>query len=688
MKLEQIRNFGIIAHIDAGKTTTTERILYYTDRIHQIGSVDEGTATTDWYYQERQRGITIFSAATTVAWNDHRLNIIDTPGHVDFTAEVERSLRALDGAIVVFCGVGGVEAQSETVWRQADRYRVPRLAYVNKLDRTGSSFERVLGAIRSRLRARPVAVTIPLGAEADFAGVVDLLSMRALRFEGEDGSEVVAAEIPEAFRARADEARQTMLEAASEFDDALLESILSDRPPDPELVIRGLRKGALSMRIVPAFAGSSLRNKGVQPLLDGVTRYLPSPLDVPIVEGRDPQDESKAIALDVRKEANPSALVFKTFTGKQVELAYLRVYTGSFRQGEALYNPRLGKHERVTRLFRMHADSTETIDKAEGGDVVAAVGLKETVTGDTLCSKKLPVVLERMRFPDTVVSVAIEPKAGGDRKRLLEVLSKLAKDDPTFRTQENDETGQILIHGMGELHLEVLTERIQTDFNCSINKGLPRVSYKETVRRTASAEETYAGKLQDRQGFGHVRIGIAPHGPADAPEVVVELEKTGKELAARFLPAVVDTLQSATLSGGLAGYPMTQVRVAIQAMTVTPDSAEWAYVRAAHEAFRKALKAAEPVLMEPHMMLSITVPITALGAVIEDLNKRKAQVQDVDTVEEMRVVRAEAPLSKLFGYVNTLRSLTQGRGGLPSLEPSRYREVPLEEVRAMFGDYL
>lgn len=688
LKLEQVRNFGIIAHIDAGKTTTTERILYYTDRIHQIGSVDEGTATTDWYYQERQRGITIFSAATTVFWNDHRLNIIDTPGHVDFTAEVERSLRALDGAIVVFCGVGGVEAQSETVWRQADRYRVPRLAYINKLDRTGASFDRVLAAIRSRLRARPIPVTIPLGAEADFVGVIDLISMKALRFEGEDGSEVIAGEIPAQSRTRAEEARQAMLEAASEYDDALLESLVSDRPPEIALILRGLRKGTLSMGIVPAFAGSSLRNKGVQPLLDGVARFLPSPLDVPIVEGRDPADELQPVLLDVRKETNPCALVFKTFTGKQVDLAYLRVYTGSFRQGDALYNPRLGKHERITRLFRMHADSTEAIDKAEGGDVVAAVGLKETVTGDTLCSKKRPVVLERMRFPETVVSVAVEPKAGGDRKRLMEVLSKLSKDDPTFRTQENEETGQILIHGMGELHLEVLAERIQTDFNCPINRGSPRVSYKETVRRAAVAEETHVGKLQDRQGFGHVKIEIAPDPAAEGAAVVVEMGRTEKELAARYLPAVVEALQTATLSGGLAGYPMTQVRVAVQAAMVTPDSAEWAYVRAAQEAFRRALKAAEPVLMEPYMLLSISIPITTLGAVIEDLNRRKAQVHDVDSMEDLRVVRAEAPLSKLFGYANTLRSLTQGRGGLPSMEPSRYREVPAEEVRSMFGDYL
>ena len=680
---------GVIAHIDAGKTTTTERILYYSDRIHQIGSVDDGTTTTDWYYQERARGITIFSAATTVQWKDHRINIIDTPGHVDFTAEVERSLRALDGAIVVFCGVGGVEAQSETVWRQADRYKVPRLAYINKLDRIGSSFERVLAAIQSRLQARPVPVTIPFGKEVEFAGVVDLLSMQALRFEGEDGSEVVPMEIPKANLAAAKEARQAMLEAASEFDDSVLEALVAEREPSSDAVVRGLRKGTLTGRIVPAFAGSSLRNKGVQPLLDGVTRFLPSPLDVPVVQGRDPEDETKTVAFDVRKEdAQPCALVFKTFTGRQVDLTYLRVYAGSFRQGDALFNPRLGKHERITRLFRMHADSTESIDKAEGGDVVAAVGLKETVTGDTLCAKRTPVVLERMRFPETVVAVAIEPKAGGDRNRLMEVLGKLAKDDPTFRTQENDETAQILIHGMGELHLEVLAERIQTDFNCPINKGLPRVSYKEKVRRAVTEEETHESRLQDKAGFGHVRFELAPDSTAEAPRVLIELSKPDRDVASRFLPAIVDALQGATLSGGLAGYPMTQVRISIRSVRVTPESVEWAYVRAAHEAIRRALKAAEPVLMEPHMRLSITIPSGAIGAVIDDLNKRKAQVQDVDSMEEMRIVRAEAPLSKLFGYVNTLRSLTQGRGGLPTMEPAGYREVPPEEVRVMFGDYL
>lgn len=683
-KPERVRNFGIIAHIDAGKTTTTERILYYTAKIHQMGSVDEGTAKMDWYHQEQKRGITIFSAATTVSWRGHRLNLIDTPGHVDFTAEVERALRVLDGAVVVFCGVGGVEAQSETVWRQADRYRVPRIAYVNKLDRVGADFDRVLDSIRERLNARPVPITIPIGKESGFSGVIDLLSMQALRFEGERGRDVVSERLPAGIQERARTARQALLEAASEFDDELLSTLLEDREPPMEIVLRGLRNGTLSGGMVPVFAGSSLQNKGVQPLLDGIVRFLPCPQDLPVVAGRDPSDESRRIELDVRRDQRLCALVFKTQSGKQVDLAFLRVYTGEIRPGQALYNPRLGRHERVTRLFRMHADSPEALDRARAGDVVAVVGLKETVTGDTLCEKKHPIVLERMTFPETVVSVAIEPKSGADRDRVLDILARLSRDDPTFRMQENEETGQIVIHGMGELHLEVLAERIATDFNCPINIGSPRVSYRETIRRKAGAEETFTGRLQDKVGFGHVALELVPEVEAATPEVVFELSGEEQGLAERFLPAIRESLQGAALSGELAGYPMTQLRIRVHQIRVTPESQEWAYVRAADLAFRKAQRAAEPVLLEPYMRLVVTVPPEYLGPVLDDLNKRKAQILALEGTGGRQIVRARAPLSKLFGYATTLRSLTQGRG-TTAMEPAGFEQVPPAEVREMFG---
>jgi len=679
VSLDKIRNFGIIAHIDAGKTTTTERVLFYTRKIHKVGNVDEGTTETDWHPEERRRGISIFAAAVTCEWRGHMLNLIDTPGHVDFTAEVERSLRVLDGAVVVFDAVNGVEAQSETVWRQAVRYGVPRMAYLNKMDRPGASFERSLESMRQKLHARPVAVTIPVGSEGNLRGVVHLISMKMLAFEGERGVDVVESEIPAEMAEEAQMYREALVEAASEFSDEVLQAALDGKPVSPEAIRGALRTGTVAGKIQPAFAGSSLHNTGVQPVLDGVVDFLPSPRDVPVITGSEPETD-KPLTRDLRKDKTLSALAFKTETDKHGELTYVRVYTGTLKAGDAFYNPRLGRMERTQQMYRMfsHERSTSLPD-AGPGEIVTLVGLKQTVTGDTLCDKRSPIVLARMRFPEPVLSVAIEPKSSADKDKLDEVLVRLMKDDPTFKVGQDADTGQTIIHCMGELHAEILLYKIRTEFNVPANTGEPRVAYKEAIRAAAKAEERYLVKAGEKQLFGHVALELRPSRSAVAPTVSVELPMDLEKELRRFLPSIKEGVLSASGSGAIAGFPMIYLQIALTGGSVSTESAEQAYSAAAVNAFAKALKGTESMILEPHMKFEVTVPDEYAGGVINDLQRRGADISDMSVSAGARVIQGHVALSKMFGYTTTLRSLTQGRGQ-HALEPYEYRSVPPEEM--------
>ncbi len=678
MTLERIRNFGIIAHIDAGKTTTTERMLFYARRIHKVGTVDEGTTTTDWYVLEQRRGISIFSAAVTCEWRGHMLNLIDTPGHVDFTAEVERALRVLDGAVVVFDAVNGVEAQSETVWRQADRYGVPRLSYVNKMDRPGADFDRCLESMRRKLGARPVAVAVPCGAEADFRGVLDLISMKLLLFEGEKGETVAASDPPPEIAEEAQIYREALVEAASEFSDEVLARALEGKLVPPDVLRAAIRRGAIAGKIQPAYAGSSLHNKGVQPVIDGIVDFLPSPLDVPTIEGRDPETD-KPVRRDLRKDRSLCGLAFKTETDRHGELTYVRVYTGELRAGDAFYNPRVGRMERTQRMFRMFSHARESLIAAGPGEIVALVGLKNTLTGDTICDKKHPILLEAMKFPEPVLSVAIEPKSSADKAKLDDVLARLAKDDPTFKVGQDSETGQTILHCMGELHAEVLLYRIRNDFNTPANIGEPRVAYRETVKTASRAEERCAIRAGEKTLFGHVALEIRPSRAAVAPHVVLELAPDVEKDLRRFIPAIREGALSAAGSGPVAGYPMVYVQIAVVGGSVSPESAEQAYSAAAVNAFSKALRQADAVLLEPHMRFEVTVPDEYSGGVIHELQRRGADILEMDAAGGTRFIRGHVPLSKMFGYTTTLRSLTQGRGS-HILEPYEYRPLPPDEM--------
>jgi elongation factor G len=680
--LDKIRNFGIIAHIDAGKTTTTERVLFYTRRIHKVGNVDEGTTTTDWYIVEQQRGISIFSAAVTCEWRGHMLNLIDTPGHVDFTAEVERSLRILDGAVVVFDGVKGVEAQSETVWRQANRYGIPRLAFVNKMDRPGADFDHCLQTIRDRLVARPVAVTIPIGSGSGFKGVIDLVSMKALAFEGERGEEITASELTPDQREEAELHRHATLEAIADFDDELMTKLVEGAPPGAAEFRRALRKGTIAGAIVPAFAGSSLHHQGVQPVLDAVVDLLPAPPDRPVVEGVEPGTD-KPVRRDLKKDKSLTAVVFKTETDQHGELAYARVYTGQIRAGDGLYNPRLGRHERTTRLFRMFAHSREAIDTAGPGEIVGVVGLKETATGDTLCERKDPIMLGKMSFPEPVVDIAIEPKSSADKDKLDDILRRLSKDDPTFKATQDAETGQTILHCMGELHAEILLYRITNDFKTPAKTGEPRVAYREAIQGPAEAEERYTVKAGEKTLFGHVKIRLEPDRTAVAPVFEARLDFESEKNLKRYIPSITDGLLSAAGSGPVAGYPMTYLRCVLIGGTATAESAEPAYAAAAAQAFRVAVGKIEATVLEPHMTFEVTAPDEYIGDIINDLNKRGAEIESMDSAPGAKVVRGHVALSQMFGYASRMRSLTQGRGGY-TLEPYEYKPVPANE-RSRFG---
>ena len=683
VELAKIRNIGIVAHIDAGKTTTTERILFYTGRVHRIGEVDEGSATMDWMVQERERGITITSAATTCIWRDHRINIIDTPGHVDFTVEVERSLRVLDGAVVVLSAVEGVQPQSETVWRQADRYRVPRILYVNKMDRTGADFLRTVRMVRERLGAAAVPVQLPVGTEDAFQGVVDLVRMKAILYLDDLGTRSDETEIPAAMRQLAEEWREKMVDAVAEMDDDLTAKYINGRPLSEEEIRRGLRLGTISAKLVPVLAGSSFRNKGVQPLLDAVVDYLPAPVDIPAIQGIHP--DTKAPVLRRPDPAEPfCALAFKIVTDPYVgKLTYFRVYSGTLKAGSYAYNANKGKKERVSRILQMHANHREDIPEATAGNVVAAVGLKDTTTGDTLCDQDHPLVLESMQFPEPVIAVAVEPKTKADEDKLGTALAKLAEEDPTFKVRFDHETGQTLIAGMGELHLEIIVDRMLREFGVQANVGRPQVAYKETIRQPAEAEGRYIRQTGGRGQYGHVEIILEPLPRGTGIEFEDEIR--GGDIPREFIPPVEDGIREAAESGVLAGYPVVDFLARlIDGSYHDVDSSEIAFKIAGSMAFKEAMAKAKPVLLEPVMKVEVVTPESYMGDVIGDLNARRGRIESIEQQGTIRIIRALVPLAEMFGYATALRSNTQGRA-THTMEPSHYEEVPAsiaEQIRA------
>ncbi|MDQ7850773.1 MAG: elongation factor G [Armatimonadota bacterium] len=681
--LEKTRNIGIVAHIDAGKTTTTERILFYTGRVHRIGEVDEGSATMDWMVQERERGITITSAATTCTWRGHRINIIDTPGHVDFTVEVERSLRVLDGAVVLVTAVEGVQPQSETVWRQADRYRVPRIVFVNKMDRSGADFLRVVQMLRERLGAHPVPVQLPIGAEDGFRGVVDLIRFKSIIYLDDLGTRSDETEIPPELWGLAQRLREELVEAAVEQDEELLHRYLEGWPIGEEEIRRGLRRGTLSSALVPVLCGSAFRNKGVQPLLDAIIDFLPSPLDLPPVRGVDPRSGQPALR-QPREDAPFAALAFKIVTDPYVgKLTYFRVYSGRLEAGSYVYNANKGARERVSRILQMHANHREDIPAVSAGNVVAAVGLRLTTTGDTLCDEGAPVVLEAMQFPEPVIAVAVEPKTKADEDRLTASLAKLAEEDPTFKVRFDPETGQTLISGMGELHLEIIVDRLLREFKVEANVGRPQVAYKETVRQAARAEGRYVRQTGGRGQYGHVVLQVEPLPRGGGYEFVDRI--SGGRIPREFIPAVQAGVREAAESGILAGYPVVDVRVLLlDGSYHEVDSSEMAFKIAASQGFKEAVQRAQPVLLEPIMRVEVITPEPYMGEVIGDLNARRGRIVAMEQQGTSRLVRALVPLAEMFGYATALRSATQGRATY-TMEPSHYEEVPPAMAEAIRG---
>jgi len=684
VSLDKIRNIGIVAHIDAGKTTTTERILFYTGRVHRIGEVDEGSATMDWMVQERERGITITSAATTCVWRDQRINIIDTPGHVDFTVEVERSLRVLDGAVVVLSAVEGVQPQSETVWRQADRYRVPRILYVNKMDRTGADFLRTVGMVRERLGANAVPIQLPVGAEDSFQGIVDLIRMKSVLYLDDLGTRSDETEIPAGMRELAEEWRETLIEAAAEMDDDLTAKYLEGHTLSEADIKRGLRRGTLSAKLVPVLAGSSFRNKGVQPLLDAVVDCLPSPVDMHAVEGRDPSRQGAPTQRRPDPHDPFAALAFKIVTDPYVgKLTYFRVYSGTLAAGSYVYNANKGQKERVSRILQMHANHREDIPEATAGNVVAAVGLRDTTTGDTLCDQDHPIILESMQFPEPVIAVAVEPKTKADEEKLSSALSKLAEEDPTFKVRFDQETGQTLIAGMGELHLEIIVDRMLREFGVQANVGRPQVAYKETIRQSARAEGRYIRQTGGRGQYGNAVIVLEPLPRGSGVEFEDEIR--GGDIPREFIPAIEAGIREAAESGVLAGYPVVDFRTRlIDGSYHEVDSSEMAFKIAGSMAFKDAMARAKPVLLEPVMKVEALTPEQYMGDVIGDLNARRGRIESIEQQGAIRIIRALVPLAEMFGYATALRSATQGRATY-TMEPSRYEEVPTsisEDVRA------
>ena len=676
--LERYRNIGIIAHIDAGKTTTTERILFYTGKTYRIGSVDDGTTVTDWMPQERERGITIVSAAVTAEWKDHLINVIDTPGHIDFTAEVQRCLRVLDGGVVVFDAVQGVEPQSETVWRQADRYRVPRICFVNKMDRVGASFEMTVESIRTRLGAHAIPMQLPIGSEANFNGVIDLLTMQAIYWSGDMGRDMTYGPLPAELRAEAELHRSEMVERAAELDDHLMVKFLDGHEISLDELKAGLRRIVIENRATLVYCGSSLRNKGVQPVLDAVVDFLPSPLDVPPVLGKDPNKD-----VEVERHADPSeplsALVFKIVTDAYMgRLAYFRVYSGKITQGTMVYNSRTGKRERIGRLIRMYADRREDISEVFAGDIAAVLGLKDSFTGDTLCDQHSPIVLETIQFPEPVISIAVEPKTTADQDKMAEALRRLADEDPTFRVNTDENTGQTIIRGMGELHLDVLVDRMMREFRVQANVGRPRVSYRETISQPVlKVDYRYVRQTGGRGQYGHVVVNMEP--TERGAGIVFENKIVGGSIPQEYIPAVEKGVREAADSGVLAGNPVTDIKVTlIDGSFHEVDSSEMAFKMAAIFAFREGIERGKPVLLEPIMHVELVMPEEFLGDVLGQVSARRALIQGVEMRPgNAQAIRALAPLAELFGYATELRSATQGRGVF-SMEFDHYAPVPTQ----------
>ncbi len=672
--LEKTRNIGIMAHIDAGKTTTTERILFYTGRTYKIGEVHEGAATMDWMEQEQERGITITSAATTCFWNDHRINIIDTPGHVDFTVEVERSLRVLDGSVTVMCAKGGVEPQSETVWRQADKYHVPRMIYVNKMDIMGANFFNVLQMVKDRLKCNAVPIQLPIGAESDFKGIIDLVEMKADIYYDDLGKDMRVEPIPENMLALAQEYHTKLIEAVSDFDEDIMDNYLEGREVSAEAIRAAIRKATLAVEMIPVVCGTSYRNKGVQKLLDAIVDYMPSPLDIPDIQGIVPgTDETETRPSS--DDAPFSALAFKIMTDPYVgRLSFFRVYSGTAEAGSTVLNSTKGHRERLGRILQMHANHREDISMVYSGDIAAAVGLKNTTTGDTLCAEKAPIILESMEFPEPVIRVAIEPKTKAGQEKMGIALSKLAEEDPTFKTYTDEETGQTIIAGMGELHLEIIVDRLLREFKVEANVGKPQVSYKETIRGTANVDEKYARQSGGKGQYGHVKIIVEPNESGKGYEFINKI--VGGAIPKEYIPAVDQGIQGAMQAGILAGYQVVDVKVTLYDGSYHEvDSSEMAFKIAGSIAFKEACRKANPVLLEPIMKVVVTVPEDYMGDVIGDLNARRGQISGMETRGGAAVINAFVPLSTMFGYATDLRSKTQGRGTY-SMEPSHYVELP------------
>lgn len=679
--IERYRNIGIMAHIDAGKTTTSERILYYTGVSHKIGEVHDGAATMDWMEQEQERGITITSAATTCFWSgmdrqfaEHRINVIDTPGHVDFTVEVERSLRVLDGAVAVFCAVGGVQPQSETVWRQANKYGVPRIAFVNKMDRAGANFERVLEQIKSRLNARPIPVVYPIGAEDSFKGVVDLLRMKAIYWHDEtQGMTYDQADIPAELQAKAQELREQLVEAAAESSEELMEKYLESGELSNEEIVRGLRARTIAGEIVPALCGSAFKNKGVQRMLDAVVEFLPSPVDIPAVKGHlEDGSEAERVASD---DAPFSALAFKIMSDPFVgTLTFFRVYSGVVNGGDTVLNSARGKRERLGRIVQMHANHREEIKEVRAGDIAAAIGLKDVVTGDTLCDPNNPIILERMDFPEPVISVAVEPKTKGDQEKMGIALGRLAQEDPSFRVHTDEESGQTIISGMGELHLEIIVDRMKREFKVECNVGQPQVAYRETIRSTVEQEGKFVRQSGGRGQYGHVWIRMEPQEPGKGYEFVNAI--VGGVVPKEYIPAVDKGIQEQMQNGVLAGFPVVDVKITLfDGSYHDVDSNEMAFKIAGSMAFKEGFMKANPVLLEPIMKVEVVTPEEYMGDVIGDLNRRRGVVQGMDESPSGRVITAQVPLKEMFGYATTLRSMSQGRATY-SMEFDHYQEAP------------
>lgn len=682
-QLENIRNIGIMAHIDAGKTTTSERILYYTGKLHKIGEVHEGAATMDWMEQEQERGITITSAATSCVWRDAMINLIDTPGHVDFTVEVERSLRVLDGVVAVFCAKGGVEPQSETVWRQADKYRVPRIAFVNKMDIKGSNFNRVVEMMRNRLKANAVPIVVPIGAEENFKGIIDLVEFNARIYKDDLGKEIDVIDIPADYLEVATQARGMLIEQIADFDDYVLEKFLEGEEVTSEELRPIIRKAVCAFKIVPVLCGTAYKNKGVQMLMDSIIDYLPSPLDVPHVVGKLPDSDKTAERISSDNE-KLTGLAFKIATDPFVgRLTFFRLYSGILKSGDTVLNATKGKKERINRIVRMHANNRTEVDEVYAGDIIALVGLKDTGTGDTLCALNAPIILESMEFPEPVVRIAVEPKTKASQEKMSMAFAKLAEEDPTFKTYTDAETGQTIIAGMGELHLEIIIDRLKREFKVEADVGKPQVAYRETVRKEANAHGKYVRQSGGKGQYGHCVITLEPNEPGKGIEIVDQT--VGGSIPKEYIPAVMNGIKEASRSGPLAGYEVVDYKVRIlDGSYHEVDSSEMAFKIAGSMGFKEAVSKADPMLLEPMMKVEVTLPEEYLGDVMGNISSRRGNLKGMDNVNGVQVIDCDIPLSEMFGYATVLRTLTQGRGNY-SMQFSHYVEVPKSVAEKVIG---